>query len=61
MIEGGTTTIQHFIDQEMWDEARVFTGTQFISNGLTAPTLNVPPTHDFKIHDDRLTVYFHKC
>ena len=24
LIEGGRTTLQHFIDMDLWDEARIF-------------------------------------
>ena len=40
IIEGGTNTIQSFIDSELWDEARVFTGEVQFGKGIKAPILN---------------------
>lgn len=41
MVEGGTKTLQHFIDTGLWDEARVITNTELeIENGLEAPVLH---------------------
>ncbi|MBF4986302.1 RibD family protein, partial [Nonlabens mediterrranea] len=41
IIEGGTTTIQSFIDAGLWDEAYQFMGTEVLFHtGLKAPVLN---------------------
>lgn len=40
IVEGGTTTIQSFIKNNLWDEARVFRGQSTFADGLKAPTLN---------------------
>lgn len=41
IIEGGTTTIQSFIDASLWDEAYQFMGTEVLFHtGLKAPVLN---------------------
>ena len=38
IIEGGTKTLQHFIDSDLWDEARVITNTKMqIGKGIAAP------------------------
>lgn len=37
IIEGGATTLQHFIDANLWDEARVFTGNVTFNEGVKAP------------------------
>ncbi|MEO7766854.1 MAG: riboflavin biosynthesis protein RibD, partial [Ferruginibacter sp.] len=40
LIEGGTKTLQSFIDEHCWDEARVITNTGLeIDNGIAAPLL----------------------
>jgi diaminohydroxyphosphoribosylaminopyrimidine deaminase/5-amino-6-(5-phosphoribosylamino)uracil reductase len=36
-IEGGATVLNHFLSSGMWDEAKVFTGETFFSNGIKAP------------------------
>lgn len=40
LIEGGAQLLQSFIDEGIWDEARIITNEQLsIGNGLPAPTL----------------------
>ena len=40
IVEGGARLIQSFLDEGMWDEARVITNTQLtIPNGLPAPKI----------------------
>ena len=36
IIEGGRETLQSFIDIDLWDEARVFIGNQYLKNGVHA-------------------------
>jgi len=40
IIEGGAQTLQTFIDANLWDEARIFTGNIEFGNGIKAPILN---------------------
>jgi diaminohydroxyphosphoribosylaminopyrimidine deaminase/5-amino-6-(5-phosphoribosylamino)uracil reductase len=40
IVEGGTNTLQHFIDQGIWDEARVLIGQKKLSKGKPAPKIN---------------------
>ncbi len=41
MIEGGSKTLQFFINKHLWDEARVITNTSLIvDGGVAAPVLN---------------------
>ena len=39
IVEGGTHTLQHFINAGLWDEARVFTTPSLLSDGIAAPVL----------------------
>ena len=39
LVEGGSITLQHFIDSGLWDEARVFTGREKFVEGITAPNI----------------------
>ena len=57
IIEGGTTTLQSFIDQNLWDEARVFEGNLTFEKGILAPdfTKRLPLTK--KIEKDTLSIY----
>lgn len=40
IVEGGTKTLQSFIDSGFWDEIRVETVAMTVSDGTKAPTLN---------------------
>ena len=39
LVEGGSITLQHFIDSGLWDEARVITGRKKFVEGITAPNI----------------------
>ncbi|NNJ89817.1 MAG: bifunctional diaminohydroxyphosphoribosylaminopyrimidine deaminase/5-amino-6-(5-phosphoribosylamino)uracil reductase RibD [Eudoraea sp.] len=39
IIEGGAATLATFIKADLWDEARIFTGTNSFKTGLKAPEL----------------------
>ena len=39
LIEGGRTTLQHFIDLDLWDEARIFSTTEILQEGIQAPQI----------------------
>lgn len=56
-IEGGKQTLQSFIDDNLWDEARVFMGNVHLEKGIEKPVLNgVYQTKDIK--NDQLKLYF---
>jgi diaminohydroxyphosphoribosylaminopyrimidine deaminase/5-amino-6-(5-phosphoribosylamino)uracil reductase len=40
IVEGGKQTLQTFIDDNLWDEARVFIGNISLNEGVKAPLLN---------------------
>lgn len=39
LVEGGAKTIQSFIDANVWDEARIFTGKNTFVKGVKAPSI----------------------
>lgn len=57
IIEGGTQTLQTFINANLWDEARVFIGKNSFLEGIKAPILNLVPTFEQKIQSDILRTY----
>ena len=57
LIEGGSLTIQSFIDSNLWDEARVFTGTSQFKNGVKAPELSAKQVTSLQIETDTLNLY----
>ena len=40
IIEGGRQTLQTFIDENIWDEARVFKGSSSFKIGTKAPIIS---------------------
>jgi diaminohydroxyphosphoribosylaminopyrimidine deaminase/5-amino-6-(5-phosphoribosylamino)uracil reductase len=55
IIEGGTKTLQSFIDENVWDEGFVFTGNVSFKNGIQAPLFTKIPTKTQKIKTDILS------
>jgi diaminohydroxyphosphoribosylaminopyrimidine deaminase/5-amino-6-(5-phosphoribosylamino)uracil reductase len=56
IIEGGTQTLQTFIDANLWDEARVFVGNVSFENGIKAPKLPRLHSEKTKILTDELLI-----
>ena len=54
IVEGGALTLDSFIRQGLWDEARVFVGTPVFEKGLKAPILPEKPFREERIASDRL-------
>lgn len=60
IIEGGRQTLQTFIDENLWDEARVFTGKTKFNDGVTTPKFSGKLISEEKIMDDTLKIYYNK-
>ena len=56
IIEGGSKTLQTFIDQNLWDEARVFIGNQSFETGIKGPVLTLTNTINHSIENDLLLI-----
>ena len=58
IIEGGSNTLQQFIDAEFWDEARVFKSDVILKEGTKAAELkNAVQVSTQKIQNNILTYY----
>jgi diaminohydroxyphosphoribosylaminopyrimidine deaminase/5-amino-6-(5-phosphoribosylamino)uracil reductase len=59
LVEGGAYLLQSFIDEGLWDEARVITNEEMIiGNGLLAPVLNkYKKIHSESILSDKIRIY----
>lgn len=57
LIEGGRQTLQTFIESGLWDEARVFVGTQVFEKGVQAPKLAAEVFEKHQIKDTGLYLY----
>lgn len=58
IVEGGRETLQHFINQNLWDEARVFTGEAYLGSGIAAPSLTFSSCTKKTLLQDQLTIYY---
>lgn len=59
-VEGGSRTLQYFIIDNVWDEARVIVGNTKFGDGVKAPIINKIPTDSFKFGEDRVYLYSRK-
>ncbi len=59
-VEGGSRTLQYFIIDNVWDEARVIVGNTKFGDGVKAPIINKIPSDSFKFGEDRVYIYFRK-
>jgi len=57
IVEGGAQTLSSFIENDYWDEARIFIGSGIFSDGIKAPRIPVPPHQEFDIMGDTLLIY----
>lgn len=57
IIEGGTKTINSFIETNFWDEAKVFIGNKFFHNGVKAPEINLKPLNEENISGSKLFTF----
>ncbi|UAB76791.1 bifunctional diaminohydroxyphosphoribosylaminopyrimidine deaminase/5-amino-6-(5-phosphoribosylamino)uracil reductase RibD [Mesoflavibacter sp. SCSIO 43206] len=57
IIEGGAKTLQLFIDENLWDEARVFKGKTIFKSGVKAPKFNGQLIEKSHILEDTLSIY----
>lgn len=60
IIEGGAYTLNSFIEAGLWDEARIFTGTNNLINGIKAPIINGVVTEEQFAGKDMLQVVYNK-
>ena len=57
IIEGGSKTLQTFIDENLWDEARVFEGDVFFKKGINKPKILARLEKEQHINNDVLRIY----
>lgn len=59
LVEGGADTLRHFIDADLWDEARVFIAPRKLGEGIPAPRLSSPPVSSQDSGGDELRIWLH--
>ncbi|WP_296313903.1 bifunctional diaminohydroxyphosphoribosylaminopyrimidine deaminase/5-amino-6-(5-phosphoribosylamino)uracil reductase RibD [Winogradskyella sp. UBA3174] len=57
IIEGGAQTLQTFISEGLWNEARVFIGNSEFNDGIKAPELKGMLISESKLQNDLLKIY----
>src|SRR5690606_9050337 len=57
IVEGGSRTLQEFIDAGLWDEARVFQGKAEFGKGVRAPELSGRLLLESRLLGDTLKIY----
>ncbi|HCX21108.1 MAG: riboflavin biosynthesis protein RibD [Flammeovirgaceae bacterium] len=56
IIEGGSKTLQSFIETNLWDEVRVFTSQTLFEQGIKAPTIEGNLILEQEIQQDQLRI-----
>ena len=59
-VEGGSRTLQYFIIDNVWDEARVIVGNTRFKDGVKAPIINKIPSDSFMFGEDKVYLYYRK-
>jgi diaminohydroxyphosphoribosylaminopyrimidine deaminase/5-amino-6-(5-phosphoribosylamino)uracil reductase len=57
IIEGGRKTLQSFIDENLWDEARVFCSGTILHDGTKAPEIHRGNPRKYMIANDELLIF----
>lgn len=60
IIEGGQQTLQTFIDENHWDEARVFIGKSTFTKGIEAPAFKGKTIKESNVLEDSIKIYFNE-
>lgn len=60
IIEGGAKTLQTFIAENLWDEARIFIGNIQFQNGVKAPRFSGTLISEESILEDKLKIFINK-
>ena len=56
LVEGGNKTLKTFIENNLWDEARVFKSKNKLKKGILAPEINGTKFYEENIKDDNLKI-----
>lgn len=58
IIEGGKHTLEQFITANLWDEARIITGTKNLGNGLLSPSLKGKRKENYSCEGDQIQLIY---
>ena len=57
IIEGGAHTLNSFINAGLWDEARIFTGSSVLKDGIKAPVVSGTNTGESAVGANSLQIF----
>lgn len=57
IVEGGAKVLNAFLDAQLWDESRVFSGKKYFTEGISAPVMPVPPLYTEHWPDFKLDIF----
>lgn len=60
IVEGGTQTLNLFLEKGMWDEARIFTSPKEFKDGIHAPVCQETNSQLIEVGDDQLRIFKNK-
>lgn len=60
IIEGGAHTLNSFIQDGLWDEARIFTGGSALTNGIAAPKITGQNGGQYPVGQDQLQLFYNQ-
>ncbi|MEP1094926.1 MAG: bifunctional diaminohydroxyphosphoribosylaminopyrimidine deaminase/5-amino-6-(5-phosphoribosylamino)uracil reductase RibD [Cyclobacteriaceae bacterium] len=60
IVEGGTQTLNSFIEEDCWDEARIFTASEKFGSGISAPKIEGKLIGEETFSGDILKTYRNK-
>ncbi|MBK5284413.1 MAG: bifunctional diaminohydroxyphosphoribosylaminopyrimidine deaminase/5-amino-6-(5-phosphoribosylamino)uracil reductase RibD [Bacteroidia bacterium] len=57
IVEGGAKLLSSFIENNLWDEARVFTSNKLFVGGIKAPVIPIQFVVEENMEDDKLKIF----
>ena len=60
IVEGGAQTLNTFLNENIWDEIKVFKSNKKLGNGINAPKIKLLSNSEEKIKGDTLITYLNK-
>jgi diaminohydroxyphosphoribosylaminopyrimidine deaminase / 5-amino-6-(5-phosphoribosylamino)uracil reductase len=58
LVEGGAKLLQSFLNENLFDEIRIFTSPKKFGKGVRAPLLALDPSEEMNIGEDLLRIYY---
>jgi diaminohydroxyphosphoribosylaminopyrimidine deaminase/5-amino-6-(5-phosphoribosylamino)uracil reductase len=60
LVEGGAYTLQQFINENFWDEARIYTGEVYFNKGVKSPSIKMENFQRDAYGNDQITLLVNK-